>query len=64
MYVNGTQQVVQFSGLAPNQGGLYQINFILSRDTPVRLEGENQIWLDMNGVESPRLTISLAGTAQ
>lgn len=61
VYVNDTPQPVAYSGLAPNFAALYQVNFTLARETPVKPEGQNYVWLRVNGVESSRLLISLAG---
>ena len=61
VYVNDVSQPVAYSGLAPNFAALYQVNFTLARETPVKPEGQNYVWLRVNGLESPRLLISLAG---
>jgi len=60
VYVNGTRQAVQFSGLAPGLSGVYQVNFLLSPDTPVMDEGQNFVWIVIDGVESPQLPISVS----
>jgi uncharacterized protein (TIGR03437 family) len=61
VFVNGVRQETQFAGLAPGQNVAYQVNFVLSGDTPVNPEGQNLIWLNVNGVESAKLPISLWG---
>jgi uncharacterized protein (TIGR03437 family) len=61
--VNDVPQTVQFSGLAPGLPGVYLVSFVLSPDTPVNPEGQNLVWLNVNGVESPRLVISLSNPA-
>jgi len=60
VYVNGTRQSVQFSGMAPGLSGVYQVNFLLSPVTPVMNEGQNFVWIVADGVESPQLPISLS----
>jgi uncharacterized protein (TIGR03437 family) len=59
VFVNGVSQTVQFSGLAPGFSGVYQVNFALDPATPVLPEGENYVWLRVNGAESPQLAISI-----
>jgi len=58
VYINGVPQKVLFSGLAPFFSGLYQVNFELSRETPVL--AENHLWLKVADAESPHLLISLS----
>ena len=60
VYVNGTRQSVQFSGMAPGLSGVYQVNFLLSPDTPAMGDGENFVWIEVDGVASPQLPISLS----
>lgn len=60
VYVNGIRQAVQFSGMAPTLSGVYQVSFLLGPDTPVMQEGQDFIWLDIDGVGSPQLPISLS----
>ena len=62
VYVNGTPQTVQFSGLTPGIAALYQVNFVLNPATPVMPEGSNFVWLRVNGAESRHLVISLKGS--
>ena len=64
VYVNGTRQPVSFSGMAPGLSGVYQVNFLVSPDTPVIGEGQDFVWIDVNGVESPQLPISLSAAAK
>jgi uncharacterized protein (TIGR03437 family) len=55
------RQSVQFSGLTPAQSGLYQVNFVVRADTPVNPEGQNFVWVVVDGIESPRLVFSISG---
>jgi uncharacterized protein (TIGR03437 family) len=64
VYVNGTRQLVRFSGMAPGLTGVYQINFLLGTETPLTEEGQNFVWIDINGVESLQLPISLSAAAK
>jgi uncharacterized protein (TIGR03437 family) len=59
VYVNGTRQSVQFSGMAPGLSGVYQVNFVLSPDTPLMNDGQNFVWIDVDGIASQQLPISL-----
>jgi uncharacterized protein (TIGR03437 family) len=60
VYVNDVRQTLAFSGMSPGSSGVYQVNFVLNPDTPVNPDGQNLIWLNVNGMESPRVAISLA----
>ncbi len=57
--INGAPQAVTFSGLTPNAAGLYQVNFVLSENTPLKGDGLDTIQLRVNGVDSPPLAISI-----
>jgi uncharacterized protein (TIGR03437 family) len=59
VFVNGVEQTVLFSGLSPGLSGIYQVNFVLSPNTPVMPEGQNFIWLQMGDIASPQLPISI-----
>lgn len=58
VYVNDVRQTTSFSGLTPTLANLYQIDFKLDPSTPIR--EHNIVWLNVDGVESPRLEISIA----
>ena len=60
VFVNGVRQHVDFAGLAPFWCALYQINFKLDPATPVRGGDQDVVWLSVNGMESPHLSISLS----
>ena len=60
VYVNGVPQAVQFCGLAPTLTGAYQVNFLLDPSTPVLPEGQNIIWLGVEGLQSTQVAISIA----
>ncbi len=60
VYVNDVSQPVSFSGLAPGLSGIYQVNFTLDASTPVNPDGQNFVWLRVNGVDGPKVAISLA----
>jgi uncharacterized protein (TIGR03437 family) len=65
VYVNGTRQPpVSFAGMAPGLSGVYQVNFLLSPDTPVIGEGQDFVWVEVNGLASPQLPISLSAAAK
>jgi uncharacterized protein (TIGR03437 family) len=64
IYVNGTRQSVLFSGMAPGLSGVYQVNFLLSPDTLMTNEDRNFVWIDVDGVVSPQLPISLSAAAK
>jgi uncharacterized protein (TIGR03437 family) len=57
--VNGVRQDLIFSGLAPGFVGLYQINYVLTPNTPILDAGRNRIWVEGEASESARLPISL-----
>jgi uncharacterized protein (TIGR03437 family) len=59
VFVNGMSQTVQFSGLAPGFSGVYQVNFVLNPATPVLPDGRNYVWMRVNGVDSPQLSVSI-----
>jgi uncharacterized protein (TIGR03437 family) len=59
VFVNGMSQAVQFSGLAPGFSGVYQVNFVLNPATPVLPDGRNYVWMRVNGVDSPQLSVSI-----
>jgi uncharacterized protein (TIGR03437 family) len=60
VFVNGVRQHVDFAGLAPFWCALYQVNFKLDPATPVRGGDQDVVWLSVNGMESPHLSISLS----
>jgi uncharacterized protein (TIGR03437 family) len=60
VYINGIKQTVSFSGLTPYLSALYQVNFVLDPATPVQPGDQNQVWLNVDGAESPHLIVSLA----
>lgn len=60
LYVNNVLQKVSFSGLAPGIAGLYQVTFNLDPVTPVHPDGQNTVWINVAGVESNRVQISIA----
>ncbi len=57
--VNGTPHQVLYAGLTPLSSRLFQINFQLNPATPISTGSDNQIWLSVDGRESPRLNVSL-----
>jgi uncharacterized protein (TIGR03437 family) len=59
VFVNGTAQHPFFAGLTPGLVGIFQVNFILDNSTQVLDNDQNAVWLSMNGVESPKVHISL-----
>jgi uncharacterized protein (TIGR03437 family) len=60
VWVNGVAQNTFFAGLTPGQFGLYQVNFMLGKDTPVLEDDRNEVWLTVDGAEAPHAKISLA----
>ncbi len=58
--VNGVSQPVNFSGLTPGLVALYQVDFVLDPGTPIKGGIQDVIWLNVGGVGSSPLTISLA----
>ena len=60
VYVNGVPQTVQFCGLAPGLTGNYQVNFLLDPSTPVLPEGQNFVWVEVEGQPSLEMAISIA----
>jgi len=60
VWVNGVVQNTFFAGLTPGQFGLYQVNFVLSPDTPVPDGDRNEVWLTADGAESAHVRISVA----
>src|SRR5260370_1193130 len=60
VYVNGTRQAGQFSGLAPGLSGVYQVNFLLSPDTPAIDEGHNFFGIVIDVPERPHLPLSVS----
>jgi uncharacterized protein (TIGR03437 family) len=59
VFVNGTAQHPFFAGLTPGLVGVFQVNFILDNSTQIFDNDQNAVWLNMNGVESPKVHISL-----
>jgi uncharacterized protein (TIGR03437 family) len=60
VFVNGIGQKSTSSVLAPGSAGLYQVSFTLASLTPVTTADTNQIWISVNGVESPHVLVSVS----
>jgi uncharacterized protein (TIGR03437 family) len=60
VFINGVRQYVDFAGLAPGFSALYQVNFRLEAETPIKGDNQDLVWLSVSGIESPRLVISLS----
>jgi uncharacterized protein (TIGR03437 family) len=60
VYVNDVRQPTSFAGLTPGLSALYQVNFTLDPSTPVKPGEENQVWIKVKDVESPRVVLSIA----
>ena len=50
-----------YAGLAPLFSSVFQVNFRLDFSTRILPAGSNEIWLVVEGQESPRLVLSLSG---
>ncbi len=61
VYVNDRRQELLYAGLAPGFSSVFQVNFRFDPATPIRPAGSNEVWLRIDGQESPRLVLSLAG---
>jgi uncharacterized protein (TIGR03437 family) len=59
LYVNNVIQKVSFSGLVTGMAALYQVTFSLDPLTPVRADDQNTLWINVGGVESNRVRVSI-----
>jgi uncharacterized protein (TIGR03437 family) len=59
LFVNGVAQHPFFAGFSPGLVGVYQVNFILDPATPILDNDQNAVWLNENGIDSPKARISL-----
>lgn len=57
--INDRPQLVQYAGLVPFLAGLYQVNFVLDAETPLRAGNDNRVQVEVKDTVSSALPISL-----
>lgn len=60
--INDRPQVVLYAGLVPSLAGLYQVNFVLDAETPLREDNNNQVRVQVNDSTSSAVVISLGSS--
>ncbi|MEP7351634.1 MAG: hypothetical protein ABI824_00240 [Acidobacteriota bacterium] len=58
LYINDMQQSLVYAGLVPGMSGVYQLVWVINKNTPIHSD-YNWVWINDGSVESPRLLMDL-----